>query len=221
MLWDGELQIHAGESERVCLHQRLERPVLRRIQPGHRYVQNVTRSAPATQAGQRLLPTSSSASRLGALRSLQKIYNWCAQADLHAMTASEFAKLSRDSYRTRVFKRGPRRWRLVNQGKQTTFRLPASRGEPDMAESSGIIGFKRERQWLYIYTAGERCTELILQSGGTEEVSPHLRLHDSVAGIRFSELAPVTASFESLDLREDYPRQPRRSSSRQSVGSLD
>lgn len=201
MLWEGELQIHAanqnefvytndwkgpffgGFSQVIDTFERTEEP--RRLKPANIYYHFY------------------SASRLGALRSLQKVYNWCVDQDLHPMTASEFAKLTRDSYQTQLFRAGESRWVIVNKGKQTTFRLPNKNQIPDMAASKGVIGYNTNKDWIYVHTAGKRCTELVMTEQSDEPL-PHLRLHDSMASITFSQLEADSAEFTCNDLRENY-----------------
>ena len=62
-----------------------------------------------------------SASRIGALRALREVYDWSVAQPLHDMTASEFAKLTRDSRATRILQTDERSWCVVNDGKLRTF----------------------------------------------------------------------------------------------------
>ncbi|MEZ5327120.1 MAG: hypothetical protein R3F19_18890 [Verrucomicrobiales bacterium] len=201
MPWDGELQIHAANQNEFVYTNDWKGPFFGGFS-------QVIDTFERTEVPRRLKPANVyyhfySASRLGALRSLQKVYNWCVDQNLHAMTASEFAKLTRDSYLTDLFKAGENRWMIVNQGKQTTFRLPKANGTPDMAASRGIIGFNVHDDWIYVHTGGWRCTELVMAKTG-EPAPAHLRLNDSMAAITFTELERESAEFVTSDLRENY-----------------
>lgn len=201
MPWDGELQIHAANQNEFVYTNDWKGPFFGGFS-------QVIDTFERTETPRRLKPANVyyhfySASRMGALRSLQNVYNWCVDQNLHAMTASEFAKLTRDSYQTRLFQAGEGRWLIVNKGDQTTFRLPKSKGTPDMAASRGVLGFNVHDQWIYIHTSGSRCTELVMAKSG-EPTPAHLRLNDSMAAITFTELERESAEFEARDLRENY-----------------
>ena len=104
MLWDDQLQIHAANQNEFVYTNDWKGPFFGGFS-------QVIDTFERTDAPRRLKPVNIyyhfySASRLGALRSLQKVYKWCVDQDLHAMTASEFAKLTRDSYRTQLFPLG-------------------------------------------------------------------------------------------------------------------
>ncbi|MGK0184677.1 MAG: hypothetical protein ACI9R3_000451 [Verrucomicrobiales bacterium] len=201
MLWDGELQIHAANQNEFVYTNDWKGPFFGGFS-------QVIDTFERTEGPRRLKPANIyyhfySASRLGALRSLQKVYNWCVEQDLHAITASEFAQLTRDSYQTQLFRAGEDRWVIVNDGLQTTFRLPKDKGVPDMAASRGVIGYNTHNDWIYVHTSGTRCTELVLGDENAA-VPNHLYLRDSIAPLNFTQLNAESAEFISDDLRENY-----------------
>ncbi len=127
-----------------------------------------------------------SADRDGGLNAIKEIYAWCQERPLHGLTAWEYAKMVRDSHFTKVFETGPGRWTVVNRGEATTMRLPLEYGVPDLAESVGITGFNRVRDWLFIHTDGSQRVELVMSD--SEPNQPYLRT--STSPIEVEELAP-------------------------------
>lgn len=62
-----------------------------------------------------------SATSLSSLRASEKIHHWCAENDLHSVTALDYARIAKDAWRTRVFEKGPRHWVISNRGDLRTY----------------------------------------------------------------------------------------------------
>ncbi|MCB1077461.1 MAG: hypothetical protein KDM64_06490, partial [Verrucomicrobiae bacterium] len=113
-----------------------------------------------TEAPRRLKPVNVyyhfySVERPDACAALHKIYDWCKTQNLHATTAIQFSRITRDSWQTRLVKTGDHRWVALNDGQLRTFRLPASAGIPDLATSEGVTGYRTEGDSLYVHTNGQ------------------------------------------------------------------
>lgn len=137
---------------------------------------------------------------LGPLSALDRVHQWCMGQPLHPVTASEFARITRDSRATEVFRLGERCWRMVNDGHLRTFRLPVSAGVAEMGKCRGITGYCRLGGWRYFHADGSGDVEL--QLCDPEAAGYHLFLETSDAGIAFSELAADSARFVQVALRE-------------------
>jgi len=132
-----------------------------------------------------------SADRPAALNALQEIYGWCGKQELHAMTATEYAGLVRDSHHTRMFQIGMNRWCMINEGKLRTIRIANELGYPDLAASRGIFGFRRHEEWTYIHTDGSPRVELAV----TQTAPNHAYLQTSDAPIKVSEVSGNNIAF--------------------------
>ena len=164
--------------------------------------QHVIETFELTEVPRRLKPVNIyyhfySVSRMGAFRALEKIHNWAIEQPLHSVTAATYAKIARDSWKTRIFKKSPKHWRIINSGYQRTFRFPVSAGYPDLSLSKGITGYVKEKDWHYIHTGGDEICDLVV----SEKDKPSLRLEKSSAEISFQALTKTSAIFTTEDLR--------------------
>lgn len=137
---------------------------------------------------------------MGPLSALDRVYRWCQEQPLHAVTAGEFVRMTLDSHSTQVYQDGDRRWRLVNAGYLRTFRMPASAGVPIMSASSGVTGYHCVEDWLYIHTDGG--AETVLQMGDSTEAERSLFLQKTTNAIEFETLSAGSARFKQSGLRE-------------------
>lgn len=132
------------------------------------------------------------------LKQVGQLLDWCASQPLQAITASQYARLSRDAAHTRIFQTGPARWIIVNAGHARTLRLPAGAGVPDLARCTGVSGYVQQGDQLYIHTLGLRRTELVLR---TDPVREHLRLASASASVRYLEAGSSRALLQVSDSR--------------------
>lgn len=133
------------------------------------------------------------AASTASLQQVEKVLDWCASQPLQAVTAGEYARLMRDAARTRIFQTGAGRWIIVNEGHARTLRLPASAGVPDLTACTGVSGFTRQGDQLYIHTLGLRRTELVMRR---EAERDYLRLTNSSGGVRYLEAGSSRALFQ-------------------------
>ena len=191
----GELQIYAPNQNEYVYTKDWRGPF-------YGGFQHLIETFEMTESPRRLKPVNIyyhfySVSRMGAFRALEKIHNWAVSQPLHSITAFTYAKIARDSWKTRIFEKGPKHWQIINGGDQRTFRLSASLGKPDMTLSKGVTGYTKEGEWHYIHTNGQRITEIAL----SDAPEPHLFLEKSSAEIEFQELTKASAVFKTEDLR--------------------
>lgn len=138
-----------------------------------------------------------SGDNLASLNALTRLFEWAVKQELHALTASDYARVVRDARATRVFRQSDTRWTLVNSGALRTFRLPKSALVPDLAASRGVTGWRVSGDALYVHTDGSPRAELVL----SERPGAHLRLEASTGEIQFSKLAAREAAFTVRDVR--------------------
>jgi hypothetical protein len=141
------------------------------------------------------------------LKQVEKKLDWCASQPFQAITAGEYARIMRDAARTRIFQTGAGRWIVVNEGHARTLRLPATAGVPDLAACTGVAGFTRQADQIYIHTLGLRRTELVMRP---EAERDYLRLASSTGGVSYLEAGssrallqvshtrPVEMTFEGI-----------------------
>lgn len=138
------------------------------------------------------------AARSASLRQVERLLDWCASQPLQAVTAGHYARMMRDAARTRVFQTGPNRWIIVNEGYARTLRLPVSAGVPDLARCTGVVGFVRQGDQIYIHTLGLRRTGLVMR---TEAEPDYLRLASSSASVRYLEAGSRRALLQVAHTR--------------------
>ncbi len=198
MLWDGRLQIHAANQNEFVFTRNWKGPFFGGFS-------QVIETFDATEEPRRLKPVNVyyhfySAATLGALKAVENVYSWALERPLHSMTAVDYARMVRDSYHTEIYRSGSRKWLLVNQGRQRTFRLDAAHGVPDMPACRGVTGFCRSRDWLYIHTNGSPVVVLSL----TDAPARHLFLESSQGEVTWKELTADKAVCSVTELRPQH-----------------
>ncbi|MBI3298168.1 MAG: hypothetical protein HYZ75_08395 [Elusimicrobia bacterium] len=103
-----------------------------------------------------------SAEKHAALGALRKVYDWAYAQPLTPVFAGAYARAARDFFAMRVVRLGPRRFRLEGGPDLRTVRFDDEAGEPDLAVSSGVIGFRRELGSLYVHLDGSARREVAL-----------------------------------------------------------
>ncbi len=136
--------------------------------------------------------------RSSSLRQIERLLDWCASQPLQAVTAGHYARIMRDAARTRIFQTGSSRWIIVNEGYARTLRLPVTAGVPDLSRCTGVSGFVRQGDQLYIHTLGLRRTELVMRS---EPEPDYLRLTTSSASVRYLEAGSRRALLQVAHTR--------------------
>ena len=138
-----------------------------------------------------------SGDNLASLNVLSRLFDWAQRQELHALTASDYARLVRDARGTRIFRQSDRRWTFAGNGALRTFRLPSAKLWPDLAASRGVTGWRVVGEALYVHTDGSPRVELVL----SDKPPRHLMLESSTAEIQFTKLAASSAAFTVRDVR--------------------
>ena len=199
MEWDGELQVNASNQNEFMYANGFNGPF-------YGGFADVIDTFERTESPRRLKPVNAyyhfySATYLSSLRALEKIHRWALEQKLHSMTALDFVKLTKDSRETRISRLGSLRWQMENAGLQRTFRIPASLGTPDIAQSAGITGYTRHEDQLYLHTDGRKKVEIALASGKDAAPAPHAFLAESSATVKWQEFTAQKLDLEVNDLR--------------------
>jgi hypothetical protein len=199
MSWEGELQVFSAMQNEFVYTRNWKGPFF----GGFR---QVTETFEKTESPRRLKPINLyyhfySAATPGALKSLADAYDWVMAHPLHSVTAAQFARIARDAWGTQIYRSGPARFTLANAGHARTFRLPATGPLPDLSASSGVTGYLREGDSLYVHTSGQTFTDLTLSAAP----EPRLRLESSTAEITFQRLDKTGAVFTTQDLKPEVP----------------
>ena len=198
MTWEGEPQVFAAVQNEFVYTRNWKGPFF----GGFRQVID---TFTMSESPRRLKPVNLyyhfySAATPGALKALTDAYDWVLARPLHSMTAVSFAKTARDAWASKVYRAGPDRFLLCNEGHARTWRLPADGPVPDLNASRGVTGFVREAGSLYIHTDGRTMVELVLAASP----EPRLHLESSTAEISFTRLDKSGADFKTTDLRPSY-----------------
>lgn len=141
------------------------------------------------------------ATRSSSLRKIERLMDWCASQPLQAVTAGHYARIMRDAARTRIFQTGEGRWIIVNAGYARTLRLPVGAGVPDLSLCTGVAGFMRQGDQLYIHTLGLRRTELVMRTETDKPEPDYLRLATSSASVRYLEAGSRRALLQVAHAR--------------------
>lgn len=127
----------------------------------------------------------------GSLKALERVYDWSMEQPLHAVTASQASRITRDAVQTRICRTGPNRWLVINDGKLTTLRIPKTLGFPDLDASTNVTGFSDHESERYIQTNGAPVVEIVLGS----EAPDRLYLQSSEAALKFKTFARNHCEF--------------------------
>lgn len=127
------------------------------------------------------------------LDALRQIWSWCADQPLHPMTASTYARFAQASAEIQIYPVSDHHWRVITQGGSTTLRLPAHRGLPDLARSTGLIGYRQVGDQLYLQLNGQSLSDIHLRPAA--ELPPHLHLVAADRLVDFHQLTADSARF--------------------------
>ncbi len=199
MEWDGELQVNASNQNEFMYANGFNGPF-------YGGFADVIDTFERTETPRRVKPVNAyyhfySATYLSSLRALEKIYRWSAEQRLHSMTAVDFVKMTRDARGTRIVSVGPRHWRLLNEGLQRTFRLPAALGTPDMSQCRGVTGWVRHEDQIFIHTLGGKETDLVLADPSAPASPGVPYLAESSAEVKWHAFTPSRLELDAHDHR--------------------
>jgi len=131
-----------------------------------------------------------SGERKASLQALTRVYDYALTQDLIPVFTSEYLTLAEDFYRGSVEARKDGSWEFGNYGACRTIRLDGEERFPDFKRSSGIIGFKRWEEFLYVHLDESERAVLYLQKDPPAE--PYLKdastlvFHWTAAGNKIS-----------------------------------
>ena len=94
-----------------------------------------------------------SASKRAGLNALHKVYRWAQAQPLHPVYASEFIHKVQD-FHTYAMARDGEGWRLRGDGYLRTVRLPTAMGQPSLASSRGVAGYRDGTEGAYVHLTG-------------------------------------------------------------------
>jgi hypothetical protein len=113
------------------------------------------------------------AEKIAALKTLQASLAWAHEQALFPAFASDYARLVRGFFESRIHKESARAYRLENASRVRTLRFDAERRFPDLAASRGVLGYKREGSVLYVHLDGSESKRVALTASKPRR--PHLR----------------------------------------------
>lgn len=193
--WDDELQVYAANQNEFVYTDDWSGPTFGGFD-------QVIKSFEMLESPRRMKPVNVyyhfySAVFPGSLRALDRAYAWSMKQPLHAVTAAEASRMTRDAVMTRIYQTGPRRWYIANEGELPTLRVPVSLGYPDLDASTNILGFTDHEGERYIHTNGKPGVELVLSS-----TSPtRLFLESSAADLTFHSFGSDHCKFSAVSER--------------------
>lgn len=103
-----------------------------------------------------------SAEKYAAVNALRKVYDWAHAQPLHPVFMGRYAASVRDFFSLRIDRAAPGRYRLAGGRELRTLRFDDPVGEPDLAASTGVLGYKKELGSLYVHLDGSESRELVL-----------------------------------------------------------
>ncbi len=197
LYWGGELQIlAANQNENVYTHDWTG--------PFFGMYSKVIDTFVKTEVPQRLKPVNVyfhnyCGDKPDGLQSLVTVFDWVQGQSLHSVTALQYAKIAKDSRFTALYERSPEHFVMVNEGQLRTYRFRNVGLVPDIARSSGVVGYNEHQGELYIHTDGRRRVELILGKEGT--VSEHPFLVSSSGEVEWQAFGRGELEFRVEDVR--------------------
>lgn len=114
-----------------------------------------------------------SGERKGGLRALIRVYDYALTQDVIPVFTSEYLTVLEDFYRGNIDTRKDGSWEFRDYGTCSTVRFDGEKRFPDFERSSGIIGFKRWEDFLYVHL-GDSGTA-ILYLGSAPPSVPYLK----------------------------------------------
>jgi peptidoglycan/xylan/chitin deacetylase (PgdA/CDA1 family) len=114
-----------------------------------------------------------SASKQASLKALHKAYGWALSQRLHPVYSSEYIRKVQDFYQFAIGK-DAQGWRLSGPGRLRTLRMPPSLGVPALAGSSGIAGYVRGVDGMYLHLASGAARLPARDAGAQPPARPYL-----------------------------------------------
>lgn len=134
--------------------------------------------------------SAASAPRLDALHTL--LLRWGVRGETNRMFASDYVRAARAAFTTARVTRTAEGWSLTGFGDCRTIRFDDEARLPDLSRSTGIVGWRRIRDALYVHVG---APEAVLVLADSPPAYPHVRAADHL--LEEVELAPERVSFRS------------------------
>jgi len=115
------------------------------------------------------------AQKYAALRAIRKVLDWVRTRPLAPVRTTRYVEAVRGFFDMRLLRDGPRRFRLEGGDKVATVRFDGVSGVPRMRASKGVLGYKREKESLYVSLAPGPEREIVL----ADSPGPGVRLEEA------------------------------------------
>lgn len=103
-----------------------------------------------------------SCQKIASLNALKKVYRYALSQDVLPIFPSEYAQIVLDARNTVIYRKNRNTFLIKNQGYCRTVRIPKSWGIPDIAKSSGVVGYREINGQYYIHLSGSGNYKLVL-----------------------------------------------------------
>ncbi len=141
--------------------------------PFYRFIQ-VMETIKLTGEPRRLKPVNVyfhffSGSKLSSVNALRKVYDWASRLETTPVTTAQWLRLAADFKTTFLARDGAGAWLLRNAGRLNTLRAPAAMGVPDLEKSSGLAGFRKEKDQVYVHLDGSGAARLVFKDAAAAQ----------------------------------------------------
>ena len=195
MKWGDRLQINAAVQNEMLFTNGFQGPRW----GGYA---NVIQTFERTESPRRLKPVNIyfhmfMADRLESLNSLRTVFDWAVAQPLQATTASEYARIVRQTHAAAIFSSGPASWIVVHGSDLRTLRLPDAGLVPDVSACRNIIGWNIHEGQIYLATGPGPRSEIVL----AKSPAPHLYLQSATAEVEVTRFGSREISLRAADHR--------------------
>lgn len=154
---------------------------------------NIIETMERTESPRRLKPIDIyyhfySAEKLASLNALKQVYAWTMERPVAPVFTSQYIEMVFGFTTARIFELGPGRFRVTAYGRCTTMRFAPDSPAPDLERCSGVVGWVRLPQGMYVSLDAEQNAATIVLGGSGPPVRPYLRkATGSVSALRVSK----------------------------------
>ncbi len=163
---DGSHQVHTGQANENILTNLWTQPF-----SGYR---DIVETMKRTGSPRLLAPVNPyyhfySAEKEASMAALHTVYDWVLSQELAHVYASEWIRAVRGFLSAKVFRPAPNQYVLNDYGECRTVRFGNDFPDPDLEASTGIIGFNRSSEGLFVFidTAADSATVVLAESDRT------------------------------------------------------
>jgi hypothetical protein len=100
--------------------------------------------------------------RQEALSALKSVYEYALKQDISPLRTVEYVNMVHDFYGIRILQQGPQTFHVENKGHLRTIRFDDVDSVPDMAQSSGVIGYIQKKKSLYVHLDESTAHKIVL-----------------------------------------------------------